>query len=735
MATGQLSPILRYIRTISGAVGAGDLEDAELLSRFARHGDEAAFAAVVRRHGPMVLGVCRRVVRDWHTAEDAFQATFLVLARKAGALLRPELLGQWLYGVAYRTAGRARVEAARRRSHESRAANIEARPAGDTVDWDDLRPLLDEEVNRLPERYRRPVVLCYLQGQTNAEAATRLGCSRGTVATLLARARARLSRRLRQRGVTLSAAAALAVLGRQARGGGVSAALERGTVKAAVLLAAGKVEEAGAVAGRAVALAEGAARIMLRSKIRITAGILAAVTFLGAGAGVATYRARAEGPADIPPTLEATPPPVARSEAPPPPPPVEAAEENQDRKATFRTANFEVTAPSREIARQVGTAAEHNRKALALLWLGKERPAWRTPCPVRVTITTDGRTSSCSTFCFEEEPQLRGMILEGPLDRIFADLLPHEMTHTILADSQRRPLPRWADEGAAMLSESAAGRAAHEEAMERLLRKGRLLPLLPLLDRQDYPKDVGAFYAQSYALADFLVEQGGRKKFLAFVARGQKGGWDQALLDSYDYKGVKDLERAWLAQLRKRLGEKPAAEEPRLAPARVVFKGQLPATPAPEQALVVLGKNGTLLVQRRITYAQPVTSYRRATNGERSYYYPVTTYKASSCEVTRTCDLAEVRAYDTQGEAVDAKDLRKMLQKETVGLIAQDRTQVDPLHLRLYKKGTLIFVLPRSGPEPVPTAPTPPAVPTAPEVPSLAPVAPEVEPVEMRPPR
>src|SRR4051812_12709196 len=140
--------------------------DAQLLQRFVQRRDEGAFATLMERHGPMVLGVCRRVLRDQQDVDDAFQATFLVLLRKAAALRRPGLLGNWLYGVAYRVALQARAGAARWRAL---AREVEDVPAAEPVDakvWDELRPMLDEEVNRLPEKYRAPVVLCYLEGKT-----------------------------------------------------------------------------------------------------------------------------------------------------------------------------------------------------------------------------------------------------------------------------------------------------------------------------------------------------------------------------------------------------------------------------------------------------------------------------------------------------------------------------------------------------------------------------------------
>src|SRR5438067_7096191 len=182
-----------------------DGSDAHLLGRFVQHRDEEAFATLMGRHGPMVLGICRRVLRDQQDAGDVFQATFLVLVRKAASLGRPESLGNWLYGVAYRIALQARAGAARWRALERQVANVPAPEPVDEKVWDELRPLLDEEINRLPEKYRAPVVLCYLEGKTYAEAARLLGWTKGTVSGRLARARDLLRPRLARRGLALAA--------------------------------------------------------------------------------------------------------------------------------------------------------------------------------------------------------------------------------------------------------------------------------------------------------------------------------------------------------------------------------------------------------------------------------------------------------------------------------------------------------------------------------------------------
>jgi RNA polymerase sigma factor (sigma-70 family) len=258
------------------------VSDAGLLERFAVHRDEAAFAALVERFGPMVLGVCRRVTGDAHAAEDAFQATFLVLARKAPSLVRQELVGNWLWGVAYRTARRARADAARWRSRRREVhADMAADPT-DEVMWRDLRPVLDQEIYRLPAKYRRPFVLCYLEGKTNEQAARKLGCPAGTVFTRLARAREILRSRLTRRAVTLSAVAFTAAL-RQEAAACVPQALANSTIRAVALFTAGSVGAAGMISPQAATLAGGALRALLEGKLKVAAVLLIAATLAGAG--------------------------------------------------------------------------------------------------------------------------------------------------------------------------------------------------------------------------------------------------------------------------------------------------------------------------------------------------------------------------------------------------------------------------------------------------------------------
>jgi RNA polymerase sigma factor (sigma-70 family) len=179
--------------------------DADLLCRFVDGQDPDAFELLVRRHGPMVEGVCRRILGNQHDAEDAFQAAFLVLARKAAALRHPDRLANWLYGVAYRVARKARQKAALR---DRRDRLVEALPSSASLldfEWQELKSALDDELNLLPEKYRAPLVLCYLCGKTNIEAAELLGWPGGSISTRLARARDALRRRLNRRGLSLSA--------------------------------------------------------------------------------------------------------------------------------------------------------------------------------------------------------------------------------------------------------------------------------------------------------------------------------------------------------------------------------------------------------------------------------------------------------------------------------------------------------------------------------------------------
>src|SRR6516225_7135696 len=210
MAESERASILSWIRGLTAE--AGGASDAQLLDRFAANRDEAAFELLLWRHARLVFGVCLRLLHDPHDAEDAFQATYLTLARHAGRIAKREAVAGWLHKVAYRVALTARAQRARRDAREKRiggAEHLSASPAAEaSVENQELRSLLDQEIGRLPMRFRAPVVLCYLEGKSVDEAAVLLGCPRGTVASRLARARARLRVRLVGRGLAPTAALA-----------------------------------------------------------------------------------------------------------------------------------------------------------------------------------------------------------------------------------------------------------------------------------------------------------------------------------------------------------------------------------------------------------------------------------------------------------------------------------------------------------------------------------------------
>lgn len=286
MATHRFSLVLQQLRRIVRPATPADT-DRQLLDRFVAVHDEAAFESLVQRHGPMVLGVCRRLLGDEHDADDAFQATFLVMVRKAGSIPWQDAVGGWLYQVAYRIALKARGVAARRRATEKQGlamtpADLRTPADGDSAE---LHGVLDEELNRLPAKYRSPLVLCYLQGKSHEEAAHELGWPRGSMAKRLTRGQELLRQRLSSRGLALSAAM-LAALTESA-----SAALVDSTLKAAMLFAAG--EAAAGASTPATALAEGVLRSMFLSKLKVAAAMAVLIGMLGIGFG-ALLRAHAE---------------------------------------------------------------------------------------------------------------------------------------------------------------------------------------------------------------------------------------------------------------------------------------------------------------------------------------------------------------------------------------------------------------------------------------------------------
>jgi RNA polymerase sigma factor (sigma-70 family) len=291
--------VLRHLNTLFHCGTTGQLRDAELIEQFAAsHGEtaQAAFAALVERHGTMVMGVCRRVLGNREAAEDAFQATFLVLARKAASVARREQLANWLYGVALRAALEARGRAVRRQAREKRHSKMVPVEMPDPFDSSELRVVLDEELARLPERFRTAIVLCELEGLSRRQAAAQLGISEGTLSSRLARAKIRLRDRLTRRGVTLSAAALGSFLAQDALAVMVPPTLADSTIQLATLISSGS-SLAGIVSTPVATLTEGVLKAMLFAKVKSAFLGIATVALLSTGMGVLAQSGPSTGPA------------------------------------------------------------------------------------------------------------------------------------------------------------------------------------------------------------------------------------------------------------------------------------------------------------------------------------------------------------------------------------------------------------------------------------------------------
>ncbi|MDB5353281.1 MAG: hypothetical protein JWN86_4528 [Planctomycetota bacterium] len=213
--------------------------------------------------------------------------------------------------------------------------------------------------------------------------------------------------------------------------------------------------------------------------------------------------------------------------------------------ASYKTQNFTVEAPTAEAAKRIGDHAEACRKSIAVAWIGHEMTAWPVKCPIRVTITS-GEAGGETSFTFGGNRVTDQRIhVEGRLDRILASSLPHEITHTVFAAHFGGPMPRWADEGASLLSEDNREKQLHDRIVVGLLARRGDYALGRLFVIEDYPNDLMGFYGQGYSVSRFLVEMGGRPRFLKFVKDGMTSGWDRASNAHYGLADCRELDRAW----------------------------------------------------------------------------------------------------------------------------------------------------------------------------------------------
>jgi RNA polymerase sigma factor (sigma-70 family) len=309
MGIRSMNSVIQYIRRLARE-DEHVRTDGELLNAFVQMRDEGALTVLVERHGPMVWGVCRRLLRAHQDAEDAFQATFLVLVRKAASLRDRDAVANWLHGVAHQTAVRVRATLAKQYRRERQAMDMPEPAVEEVALPNDLLPFLDEELTRLPDKYRVLIVLCDLEGKSRKEAARQLGCPEGTIGGRLARARAMLAKRLARHGLAVSSGSLAAGLAQTVASAGVPASVVTSTIRVATLLAAGKA--AGVISTHVASLTEGVLKTMYLNKIMTTV-----IVTLALAGGVVIHGALAQRQSeDKVPTAEkpmVKPPTVAKN--------------------------------------------------------------------------------------------------------------------------------------------------------------------------------------------------------------------------------------------------------------------------------------------------------------------------------------------------------------------------------------------------------------------------------------
>jgi RNA polymerase sigma factor (sigma-70 family) len=688
MALNSVSQVLRHLRRSALQRSADSATDGQLLTLFAERRDEHAFAALVERHAPMVWGVCRRVLGDDHEAEDAFQATFLVLVRKAASVLPRERVANWLYGVAHTTALRARSLSARRRAREKQVTAMPEPETRPSDSWDDLRPLLDAELARLPDKYRVTVVLCDLEERTIKEAAHQLGWPQGTVAGRLARARTMLARRLKQHGVALSGGALAALLSEQAAP--APAAMVSSTIQVALLSAAGRMAS-GVISAQAAALTEGVLQSMMLTKLKTLTAILvvtaASLTILGGGLATTSTSAA----------------PQARDEKHANPPAESSKKETPQAGDPVHLVGFVDS----------GTVPQEDKPETAKTDLDRLQGVWSI-----VAIEKDGKPSKLEKGVFMvdgkracvqgQDGELQGGLYlnatsqprtfdlamsKSTIEGIYAlDKDTLRLCYGFGSEAKRpsRFATEQGDQRVLLVLKKVHGRTV---SPYRLADGTRTFPTLVPGEQQPVPPPPAVLESQlPQAVATGVPDARPQPEPIAF---------------DYGYK-ASAAERS----------------EPTLPPAGFM----------PQQALVHLHKDLLVVRTLEVMY-EPITMMQGRNR--------VTTYQKNELLKTRSFPADLVKVYDVKGKRVSRKQLGELLKKETVALVSVDERTADAHNLQLFKEGTLLFILPSlappapayappavappyDAPAPVPAAP-PPGVPAAPEPPAT-PVPPTVAP-------
>jgi hypothetical protein len=421
----------------------------------------------------------------------------------------------------------------------------------------------------------------------------------------------------------------------------------------------------GAVSATVAALAKGVAMRMMLGKIQGT--LMALVGVVGLGVGALAYRGTAQEKAE------------KQVESPAQVVPPTVASEGTAEKFEVRTTNFQVVASSKRVARLIGEAAERQRKDIAIKWLNEELPTWDKPCSITVE-QMEHPHGGYSSFSFNDEGKLRkpSLMLWGTVEQLLSCELPHEVTHLVLADHFGRPIPRWANEGCAMLAEDDEQQAHYVKVMKQIQENSiGLAPLGKLLPKMDGYADLAIFNAQARSLTEFLIKKGEHRRFLAFVKSGMEKDWDSACQSVYGFKNVEELEVSWL----RAIGNKELQAPVKGQATQSEQKG-----PAPRFVEALFVENQLLLYDAN-DYHEFATSLRLM---EGKAVLVVSGWPRSGWN---SVDPNPVRAFRADGKPLTSEQWQKALAKKQWILVAGDAEPVNPCYLKLLRDDTIVLIL------------------------------------------